>query len=50
MALNIRKATKDDIGMLWLPFESNKGSQVFFLPEEEAAIDRLHSVRQLVTV
>ena len=25
-------------------FESNKGSQVFFLPEEKAAIDRLHSV------
>ncbi len=26
-------------------FESNKGSQVFFLPEEQAAIDRLHMVR-----
>jgi len=25
-------------------FESNKGSQVFFLPEVKAAIDRLHSV------
>ncbi|MDD2621127.1 MAG: DUF4180 domain-containing protein [Syntrophomonadaceae bacterium] len=26
-------------------FESNKGRQVFFLPEEETAIDRLHNVR-----
>jgi len=25
-------------------FESNKGSQVFFLPDEKEAIDRLHSV------
>lgn len=25
-------------------FESNKGSQVFFMPEEKVAIDRLHSV------
>lgn len=25
-------------------FESNKGRQVFFLPEEKEAIDRLHSV------
>jgi len=25
-------------------FESNKGRQVFFLPDEKAAIDKLHSI------
>lgn len=25
-------------------YESNKGSQVFFLPTEEAAVKKLHSV------
>ncbi|MFZ5975920.1 MAG: DUF4180 domain-containing protein [Bacillota bacterium] len=33
------KALKDFI------FESNNGSQVFFLPDEQTALEKLHSVR-----